>query len=188
MPRAGGDLFVAINTGRASIVTERIETLTEKGILLRSGVELAADLIVTATGLELLFLGDVELEVDGQRVDPAKAMTYKAMMLSDVPNLAISFGYTNASWTLKSDLTGEYVCRLLNLMKQKGFEKCVPRRNDPTMSEEPFLDFSSGYIRRGLDRLPKQGSKAPWKLHQNYAMDILSLRYGNVEDGVLELS
>jgi monooxygenase len=181
-----GDLFAAIRSGRASVVTDHIESFTNTGIRLRSGAELPADLVVTATGLQLLVLGRVELTVDGERVEPAKAMSYKAMMLSDVPNLALSFGYTNASWTLKSDLTCEYVCRLLEHMQRHGYRRCVPRRTDPSVRERPFLDFTSGYVQRGLARLPKQGSKAPWKLRQNYLLDLLSLRYGKVDDGVME--
>lgn len=182
------DLFDAIKSGGASVVTDTIETFTERGIRLSSGAELEADLIVTATGLKLRLLGGVELVVDGQRVDAANAMTYKAMMFSDVPNLAMSFGYTNASWTLKSDLTCEYVCRLLNHMEREGYRRCVPRRNDPSVGEEPFLDFSSGYVQRSLAALPKQGSKAPWKLYQNYLLDIVTMRHGRVDDGVMELS
>ena len=183
-----GDLFEAIREKRASVVTDHIETFTERGILLKSGAELEADLIVTATGLKLRFLGGLKLTVDGASIDPAETMTYKAMMFSDVPNLAVSFGYTNASWTLKSDLTAEYVCRLLAHMDRGGYRRCVPRQKDPTVKEEPFLEFSSGYVQRALAQLPKQGSKAPWKLHQNYAMDIVSLRYGRIDDGTMELT
>ncbi len=183
-----GDMFTAIREGRASVVTDQIETFTEKGIRLRSGRELEADLIVTATGLKVMFLGGAELWVDGKRVHPNETMSYKAMMLSDVPNMALSFGYTNASWTLKSDLTDEYVCRLLNHMERHGYRTCVPRRNDPSVTEIPFLDFSSGYIKRALPNLPKQGSRAPWKLHQNYLMDIVTLRHGKVDDGVMQFS
>lgn len=180
------DLFESIREGRASVVTDHIETFTEKGIRLRSGEELEADLVVTATGLKVRMLGGAELVVDGERVDLSRTMTYKAMMISDVPNLAMWFGYTNASWTLKADLTSEYVCRLLNLMERKGRRVCVPRR-DPSVREEPFLDFSSGYVQRALASLPRQGSKAPWKLHQNYLLDVLTLRHGKVDDGVVEL-
>jgi cation diffusion facilitator CzcD-associated flavoprotein CzcO len=183
-----GDLFEAIRSERASVVTDRIESFTEAGLRLESGAELEADLIVTATGLKLRFLGGLKLTVDGATIDPADTMTYKAMMFSDVPNLAVSFGYTNASWTLKSDLTAEYVCRLLAQMDRGGYRRCVPRLADPTVTEEPFLEFSSGYVQRALAQLPKQGSKAPWKLHQNYAMDIVSLRYGRIDDGTMELT
>ncbi len=182
------DLFRAINRGRASVVTDHIETFTERGIKLKNGEELAADLIVTATGLNLKVLGGIELSVDGEIVEPAKTMNYKGMMYSGVPNLASSFGYTNASWTLKADLTCGYVCRLLNYMVRHGYAQCTPRRTDPSITEVPWLDFSSGYIRRSLDKFPKQGSKAPWKLHQNYALDILTLKFGALDDGAMEYS
>lgn len=181
-----GDIFEVIRDGRASVVTDHIESFTEHGIRLRSGEELPADIIVTATGLRLLVLGKVEIVVDGKTVEFAKAMTYKAMMFSDVPNLALAFGYTNASWTLKADLTSEYVCRLLEHMRRHGYQVCVPRSHDPSVSEEPFLDFTSGYVERALAELPKQGSRAPWKLRQNYLLDVVSLRHGDVDDGVME--
>ncbi len=183
-----GDLFHALREGRASIVTDRIDTITETGIRLCSGAELPADLIVTATGLNLKFLGGIELEVDGRHVEPAKTMTYKGMMFSDVPNLAIAIGYTNASWTLKVDLTAEYVCRLLQHMDAKGYTRATPRRTDPSVTEEPILDFSSGYVQRSIHAFPRQGSRAPWKLYQNYVLDLLSFRRAPVDDGVLELS
>lgn len=182
------DLFKAIRGGSASVVTDRIETFTEKGVRLASGAELDADLIVTATGLNLEVLAGLQLEVDGRRVDPAQTFNYKGLMYSDVPNLASSFGYTNASWTLKCDLTCEYVCRLLNYMRRHGYRQCTPRNTDPGMATEPWVDFSSGYIHRSLHLFPKQGSKPPWRLHQNYARDILTLRYGRVDDGVMEFA
>jgi cation diffusion facilitator CzcD-associated flavoprotein CzcO len=183
-----GDLFEALSDGRASIVTDRIETFTEKGIGLTSGAELEADVIVTATGLNLLALGGMQIVVDGREIDISDTMSYKGMMLSGVPNLAIAFGYTNASWTLKADLTCEYVCRLLNHMDRHGYLECRPRERDPSMPEEPFIDFSSGYVQRSIDKFPKQGAKAPWRLHQNYALDILSLRFGSVVDEGIEFS
>jgi len=183
-----GDLFHAIRSGRASVVTDQIERFTAKGILLKSGTELEADLIVTATGLNLKVLGDLQLSVDGQRVEPAKTFNYKGMMYSDVPNLASSFGYTNASWTLKCDLTCEYVCRLLNHMARHGYRQCTPRNKDPSVTAEPWIDFSSGYVQRSLALFPKQGSKAPWRLYQNYARDLLSLRFGKLSDGSMEFS
>lgn len=182
-----GDLFKAIASGRASVATDRIATFTERGIRLASGAELEADVVVTATGLNLVALGGMELAVDGREVQPGQTMSYKGMMLSDVPNLALAVGYTNASWTLKCDLTCEYVCRLLNHMAAHGYEVCTPRR-DPTVAELPFIDFSSGYVVRAIDRFPKQGSKAPWRLYQNYALDIFSLKRGAIEDEVLEFS
>ncbi len=183
-----GDLFKAIRDGHASVVTGHIETFTETGIKLRSGADLDADLVVTATGLELKVMGGVELTVDGRRVEMKDTMSYKGMMYSDVPNLAACVGYTNASWTLKCDLTCEYVCRLLNRMKRRGYRQCTPRANDPTIERESWIDFSSSYIQRSLDKFPKQGSRAPWRLHQNYALDTVSLKLGAVEDGVMEFS
>lgn len=182
------DLFVAIREGRASVVTDHIERFTEKGLLLKSGTELEADVIVTATGLALVFLGGMEVFVDGEKLEPTETFTYKGMMLSDVPNLAMSFGYTNASWTLKADLIAEYVCRLLNHMDAKGIRYCVPRLRDPDVHETPFVDLASGYIERALAHLPKQGNKIPWKLYQNYILDILMLRYGKLEDGAMDFA
>jgi len=183
-----GDLFGAIRRGQVSVVTDQIEAFTPSGVKLRSGEELQADLIVTATGLNLQVLGGLELEVDGRAVDLARTLTYKGMMYSGVPNLAAAFGYTNASWTLKCDLTCEYVCRLLNCMERKGSVSCTPRNDDPSLTAEPWIDFSSGYIQRSIARFPKQGSKAPWRLHQNYALDLMSLKYGSLDDGVMEFS
>jgi cation diffusion facilitator CzcD-associated flavoprotein CzcO len=182
------DLFKAINSSRVSVVTDRIESFTEKGLKLASGDVLEADLIVTATGLNLQVMGDLAVTVDGEHIEWSKTMSYKGMMFSGVPNLASAFGYTNASWTLKCDLTCEYVCRLLNYMKKRGLRQCTPRKTDPTIAEVPWIDFSSGYVRRALDQFPKQGSKTPWKLYQNYARDILMLRFGKVEDGVMAFS
>ena len=182
------DLFRAIKSGKASVETDEIETFTEKGVRLKSGQELEADIIVTATGLKVQLMGGMEVCVDGQRVKLSRALTYKGMMYSDVPNLASSFGYTNASWTLKSDLTAEYVCRLLKHMDAGGFAYCTPRKGSEAIVEEPAIDFSSGYIQRALDVLPKQGSKRPWKLHQNYALDLLEFRFGSVDDGVMEFT
>jgi monooxygenase len=180
------DLFRAIRSGKASVVTDEIETFTEKGLRLRSGEELEADIIVTATGLKVQLMGGMEVWVDGARVTLSRAMSYKGMMYSDVPNLASSFGYTNASWTLKSDLTAEYVCRLLKHMDAGGYARCTPRKRDESIAEEPAIDFSSGYIQRAMDVLPKQGSKRPWKLHQNYALDLLEFRFASVDDGTIE--
>jgi cation diffusion facilitator CzcD-associated flavoprotein CzcO len=183
-----GDLFEVLSDGRASIVTDRIETFTETGLRLSSGKELEADLVVTATGLNLLALGGMEITVDGRDVALPDTMGYKGMMLSGVPNLAIALGYTNASWTLKCDLTCEYVCRLLNHMDEHGYAYCTPQNRDPSVTPEPFIDFNSGYILRSIDQFPKQGSKAPWRLYQNYARDIVALRHGSLEDGAMEFS
>jgi cation diffusion facilitator CzcD-associated flavoprotein CzcO len=183
-----GDLFESIKSGKASVVTDHIETFTETGLSLRSGETLDADIIVTATGLQLKFLGGLQMEVDGKPVEPSKTMAYKGMMCSDVPNMALSIGYTNASWTLKCDLTCEYVCRLLNYMDAHGYTQAVPRRNDPSIQESPLIDFTSGYVRRTIDQLPRQGSVVPWKLYQNYALDRVTLRHGKIEDGVMKFS
>jgi monooxygenase len=183
-----GDLFNSIKQGKASVVTSHIDTFTEKGIRLKDGNELEADIIVTATGLNLQVLGGLEVSVDGRTVDFAKTLNYKGMMYSDVPNLASSFGYTNASWTLKCDLTCEYVCRLINYMDRHGYKSCVPHNVDPDITELPSLDFTSGYVQRSIAKLPKQGSKRPWRLYQNYALDIVTLRFGKVDDGVMQYS
>ena len=183
---ANSDIFKAIKSGKAEIVTDHIENFTENGIKLKSGEELEADIVVSATGLDLIPLGGVEFEVDGEAWIPGKSMTYKGMMFRDVPNLALASGYTNASWTLKCDLTSQYVCRLINFMDEKGYDYCLPRNNDPSIEELPFVDLRSGYIQRAMEAFPKQGSKAPWKLYQNYVKDIFSLKYTNVEDGVME--
>jgi monooxygenase len=183
-----GDLFKAISEGSASVVTDRIDTFTEQGLLLESGAELQADLIVTATGLNMLALGGMEIAVDGREVELSETMSYKGMMLSGVPNMALVIGYTNASWTLKCDLTCEYVCRLLRHMDEHGYSQCMPENRDPSVAALPFIDFSSGYVQRAIDKFPRQGSKAPWRLYQNYALDILSLKYGNVEDDAMQFS
>ena len=183
-----GDLFKSIREKRASVVTAAIDRFTENGIRLKDGSELPADIIVTATGLVLQLLGGMETVVDGRTIDFAKTMNYKGMMYSDVPNLASAFGYTNASWTLKCDLTCEYVCRLLNYMDRRGYKQCVPHNVDPSIEQLPVLDFSSGYVQRALAVLPKQGSKRPWRLFQNYAIDIVTLRFGKVDDGVMKYS
>jgi cation diffusion facilitator CzcD-associated flavoprotein CzcO len=182
------DLFEALGRGSASIVTDHIDAFTETGIRLRSGEELQADVIVTATGLNLLALGGIELAVDGREIVLGETMSYKGMMLSGVPNMAFAVGYTNASWTLKCDLTCEYVCRLLNHMDQHGYAQCVPNNRDPGVRPLPFIDFSSGYVLRAIEAFPKQGSKTPWRLHQNYALDIVNLRRGGVQDEAMEFS
>ncbi|MBB5684417.1 flavin-containing monooxygenase [Sphingobium boeckii] len=182
------DLFIALGQGKTEIVTDTIAHFTETGIALGSGTSLEADIIVTATGLDLLMLGGAEVSVDGARVDYAQAMSYKAMMFSGVPNLATSFGYTNASWTLKADLTCEYVCRLLKHMDRMGMRQCTPILNDPKVTDEDFLNFTSGYVQRAKGKLPRQGSKLPWKVHQNYARDLVMLKYGKVDDGTMIFS
>jgi cation diffusion facilitator CzcD-associated flavoprotein CzcO len=182
------DLFRAIRAKQVSVVTDQIETFTETGIRLKSGSELEADLIVTATGLALQLLGGMTMEVDGKAINPADTFAYKGMMYSDVPNFAVVSGYTNASWTLKADLVCEYVCRLLNHMQKNGLRQCTPRLDDPDMERLPWVDFSSGYIQRAVDKFPKQGARRPWRLHQNYAMDLMSLRYGSMRDKAMVFS
>ena len=183
-----GDLFGAIWDGSASVVTDRIETFTETGLKLESGAELEADLVVTATGLNLVPLGDMQFAVDGEEIEIPDTMGYKGMMLSGVPNMAVSIGYTNASWTLKCDLTCEYACRLINHMDEHGHSQCTPVNSDPSVEKVPFIDFNSGYVVRAIDSFPKQGSKAPWRLQQNYARDIFTLRYSDVDDGAMVFS
>jgi len=180
------DLFGAISQGRARMVTDTIEMIEPQGIRLHSGEFLQADVIVTATGLDLLGFGGMQIAVDGRPLEVAKCLSYKGMMLNGVPNFAYVFGYTNASWTLKSDLTGQYVLRLLRHMRRKGLGSVMPRLNDATVQPEPWVDFSSGYFQRAMDRFPKQGSKKPWRLYQNYVRDLLALRWSALEDGVLQ--
>jgi cation diffusion facilitator CzcD-associated flavoprotein CzcO len=180
------DLFNAIRDRRATVVTDQIETFTETGLQLKSGEHLDADIVVTATGLVLKLMSGLQLTVDGAPIDLSKTITYKGMMYSDVPNLASAFGYTNASWTLKCDLTSEYVCRLLKHMDQHGYAQCTPRVNDPELAPVPAIDFTSGYVLRALHTLPRQGSKTPWRLHQNYVKDLSMLRFGRVDDGTME--
>lgn len=179
------DLFEAIKAGRASVVTDEIDTFTETGILLKSGEELEADIIVTATGLALEWLGGANVVVDGEKIEIGDTLTYRGMMYSGVPNLVSVFGYLNASWTLRADLISEYVCRLLNFMERKGFAEARPVNHDHDMPREPYADFTSGYFLRAIDKLPKQG-RAPWRHPQDYARDIFAMRYGRIDDGVLE--
>jgi len=183
-----GDFFLAIRKRKALVVTDEIECFTTTGLKLKSGQELAADLVVTATGLELKVLGGLQISVDGRPVDLAQTVSYKAMMYSGVPNLAASMGYTNASWTLKCDLTCEYVCRLLNHMRKHGRRQCTPTLKDASMPVEPWSDFSSGYVQRAAHLFPKRGTVAPWKLKQNYIHDLLTLRYSRVDDGAMVFS
>ena len=180
-----GDFFKAVRTGRASVVTDTIERFTETGIALTSGAHLDADIVVTATGLALELAGGLQVSVDGVPVDWPNTLNYKGLMYSGVPNFAAVFGYTNASWTLKADLISEYVCRLLNHMAEHGLRQCTPRNGDPGMATEPWVDFSSGYLQREMHRFPKQGSRGPWKLNQNYLRDLFALRYGRLDDGAM---
>jgi cation diffusion facilitator CzcD-associated flavoprotein CzcO len=183
-----GDLFKAIRAGRASVATGQIERFTEKGIRLQSGEELEADIVVTATGLVLQAFGGADVEVDGHRVDLSKTLAYKGVMVSGVPNLASVFGYINASWTLKADLICSYVCRLLNLMDKKGMRQVTAHSRDEK-AVAPFVQkFLPGYIERALESWPKQGSKAPWRVYQNYVRDVFALKWSPIEDDALEFS
>ena len=177
-----GDLFDAIKAGRASVETDHIDRFTENGIKLQSGKELEADVIVTATGLELLFIGGIELVVDGEKVDLPNKLVYKGMMLEGVPNFAVAVGYTNASWTLKCDLTCEYVARLLNHMRDTGLRQCTPLNHDAAVSPQPLLGLNSGYIQRAEHLFPKQGSRFPWQVHQSYLKDYRALRMSGVDE------
>ena len=181
-----GDFFKSVRHGKASVVTDTIASFTPNGIQLASGKHLDADIIVTATGLKLQLLSGVQLVVDSVAVQPSHTMVYKGMMFSDVPNFVSAFGYTNASWTLKVDLTADYVCRLINYMDQQGFCRYTPRQRDSSITAEPILDFTSGYVQRALAGLPRQGSKKPWRVHQNYARDLMTIRFGKLNDGVME--
>ncbi|MGB5794804.1 MAG: NAD(P)/FAD-dependent oxidoreductase [Mycolicibacter algericus] len=183
-----GDLFKTIRDGKADVVTDTIDKFTKTGILLDSGQELAADIIITATGLNMQLLGGATLLRNGEPIDLPKTMTYKGLMFSGIPNAAISFGYTNASWTLKADLVSEFVCRVLNYMDEHGFDRVEPQHPGDAVKEEPFMDFSPGYFRRAMDALPRSGSEAPWRLKQNYLLDLRLIRYGKVDEKSLRFS
>jgi monooxygenase len=181
-----GDLFKSIRSGKAEVVTDQIETFTETGIRLKSGQELQADLVVSATGLELKFMGGIALSIDGTPVDPRDSLPYKGLMLSGIPNLALVFGYTNASWTLRADLVNAFVGRLLQHMRASNTAWVVARPPVQTVPTAPWVDFSSGYFQRALDRFPKQGEVAPWRTEQNYKRDVELLKKAPLEDGVLQ--
>lgn len=180
------DLFQAINAGSVSMVTDHIERFVNEGIRLESGEILPADIIVTATGMRMRIMDGVDIIVDGEPVELGDTLSYKGIMYSNIPNLASSFGYANASWTLKCELICEYVCRLLKYMDRRGYKHCVPRLEADSQTAEPMIDFTSGYVRRAQADLPKQGSQRPWKVHQNYIKDLLMMRYGRLNDGVME--
>ncbi|MBW6532066.1 NAD(P)/FAD-dependent oxidoreductase [Sphingomonas sp. RRHST34] len=179
-----GDLFAALRERRASVATGTIDRLTRDGLLLVDGTHVPADLVVTATGLEILLLGGLVLSRDGTIIDPAGSLQYKGMMLSDVPNLSFAFGYTNASWTLKADLVAGYLCRLLRAMRRRGAASATPRVQVGSVHEVSFANLSSGYIQRALSSLPRQGHRRPWRLNQNYALDVLALRFGSVAEEI----
>jgi cation diffusion facilitator CzcD-associated flavoprotein CzcO len=186
-----GDFFKSMREGKASVVTDHITSFTETGIQLASGEHLDADIIITATGLELVTLGEMDFFVDGNQVDFAKTWTYKGFAYSDIPNMASTFGYINASWTLRSDLTAEYVCRLLNHMRKKGVAQCTPRlrEQDRNMKERPWIDgFSSGYMQRMMHRMPRQGDHEPWINPQNYRRDKKMFKHSPIDDGVMQFS
>lgn len=185
---ADGDLFEALRDGRASVVTDRIERFTERGIRLASGRELEADVIVTATGLELKALGGIALTVDGRPVAVPDTLGWKGLMLVDVPNLALTFGYTNASWTLRADLVAEHVCRLLRYMGRHGYTRVCARLTDPRVEPRPWIELDSGYVRRGSPRFPRQGSRGPWRHAQSYLRDLLLLRFAPLRHRALEFS
>jgi len=183
-----GDLFTALRARKASIVTDRIASFTPDGIRLESGHHLQADIIISATGLQLLPLGGIGFAVDGEEIDLSQTVGYKGMMFTGIPNLAIALGYTNASWTLKCDLTCEYVCRMLNHMDANGYRRVMPRALPAGEGTRPFIDLKSGYVQRALAAFPKQGTRAPWRLYQNYARDIIMVRRGSLEDEGIEFS
>ncbi len=182
------DLFEAIGDGSVAIVTDTIETFTEDGIRLASGEELEADVIVTATGLNLQIFGGAEVVVDGEVIDLGETVSYKGMMLSGIPNMVLTIGYTNASWTLKVDLVSEYFCRLINHLDATGRSRWTPKEPPPAVGRAPFLDLEAGYVLRSIDELPKQGDRVPWRLWQNYLLDVLQLRHGRLEDEGIELA
>jgi monooxygenase len=183
-----GDLFTAIRSGAASVVTDHIEMFTERGIALRSGGHLDADLIVTATGLKLKLLGGIDATVDDEPVDASTLLVYRGLMCTDVPNFAFISGYTNASWTLKADLAARYICRLLVHMDKHGHTSCVPRRPAAPMDEAPILDLTSGYVQRSIDQLPRQGSKPPWRVPQSYGRDLVTFELGRIDDPAMEFA
>ena len=183
-----GDLFAAVSAGDVEVVTDHVERLTCDGVLLRSGRELPADVLVTATGLTLRVAGSIELSVDGAPVRIPEGYVYKGLMLSDVPNLAWCVGYTNASWTLRADLSARYVCRLLTHLRERGFDIATPRHTDDAAGSRPLLDLSSGYVQRAAAQLPRSGARAPWLVRQSYLVDARAMLRGPVEDGRLELS
>lgn len=182
------DFFEAIKSEKADIITDTIQSITESGIQLTSGKHLDADIIISATGLDLKFMGGIQVKVDDKEIDFANTVAYKGMMFSDIPNLNLAFGYTNASWTLKCDLSNAYFCRLIQHMDEHEYTMCVPRQHDLNLNLESFVDFNSSYILRYIDTFPKQGDKEPWKLKQDYFTDYKKLKKGRVDDGVMEFS
>ena len=183
-----GDFFKAIRSGKAGVVTDTIDHFTRTGIKLASGDELTADVIVTATGLNMRLFGGTQIARNGHTVDAAKSMTYKSMMLSDVPNMAFTMGYINASWNLKADLVSEFICRLLSYMDAHGYDTVVAPHPGEGVEEQPFADFAPGYFQRAMDQLPKAGSRGPWQVKHNYLFDIRKLRHGRIDDDGLQFT
>jgi monooxygenase len=183
-----GDFFAAIRAGTVSVVTGEIETFTETGLRMRSGEEVPADVIITATGLNMRLMSGAELLVDGVPVEPGTTLSYRGTMTSGVPNLAASFGYTNASWTLKCEQIARYVCRMLNYMDRRGYVECLPVRPEEPMHEEPAVNLTSGYVQRALATLPRQGPRSPWRTYQNYVKDIVNYRLSRLNDGAMRYS
>ncbi len=183
-----GDLFRAIRKGNADVVTDTIERFDETGIQLTSGEHLDADIIVTATGLNVQFFGGAQVLRNGAPIDMAGSLAYKGMMLTGLPNVVFTFGYTNASWTLKADLTSEFVCRLLNYMDANGYDTVVPQDPGDAIERRPFVDLASGYLRRSLHELPKSGSAAPWQVHQNYFLDLRAIRQDRIDNDALRFT
>ncbi len=180
-----GDFFAALSSGHASVATDTIRTFDPEGIQLASGRRIDTDIVVTATGLDLLFFGGIDLIVDGRRVVPADAFSYKGLMLSGVPNLVYTLGYTNSSWTLKADLVSQYLCRLLAHMDKHSYRSVVAVPTDPEMDRRPLFDFDAGYVTRAIDRMPSSGPRAPWRQSMNYYRDVVVLRHRPIDDGVL---
>ncbi len=183
-----GDLFKTIRNGQADVVTDTIDRFTKTGIKLGSGKEIEADIIITATGLNLQLFGGAEIRRNGEPVDLNDTMAFKGMMLTGLPNMAFTIGYTNASWTLKADLVSEFVCRVLNHMDENGYETVVPQHPDDSVEERPLMDFTPGYVLRALDYLPKAGHVSPWRLKQNYFVDLQLIRRGKVDDEALHFA
>lgn len=180
-----GDLFKALKSKKASVITDHIDRFTEGGIQLKSGAIVEADIIVTATGLNAKLFNNIDFEIDGELVDFTKKITYKSVMFNDIPNMTYAFGYTHASWTLKCDMTNQYTCRLINYMDKNDYKQCMPVQKDPTLELKPLLDFNPGYVLRVIDKLPKMGTKKPWMIEQNYFKDKKMFEKGELDDGFL---
>lgn len=180
------DFFKAIKKGQASIVTDQIEAFDKTGIQLKSGEHLDADIIITATGLNVQLMGNMSLQVDGKAFSYNDKMMYRGTLIEQLPNMGMVFGYTNSSWTLKADLISEYICRLINYMDKKGLRQVRPVNNDSKVTQQPFLDLQSGYIQRIKDEIPQQGSKLPWKLYQNYSLDLAMFKSARFSDKALQ--